>query len=298
MCKRATARKKRATARARRLLPIREGMQDLKNTNIQELTIQIKEEFAKGMLIEGDSVDKIVKVAKLSTGKVEELKEILRQEGKQIKKDISIRAQVDEVMKFLFSVSKRTLVLMINNLFNEDYDPDSVNITLTNSEFVNENLDVIRGDLFFQIDVDGENKSYYLHAEIQTAPDGSMCIRLLDYDIRKAAEIQRLSGETAADGEAVYVLPKSIVIHIEKSESIPNEYKTKIVDVKPDGTEEVINRVVPVVRYWELSFEELVEKKLYPLLPMQVFLLRGKLKKFSDAEMSKEKQQSGIKSIG
>jgi len=118
-----------------------------------------------------------------------------------------------------------------------------------------------------------------------------MFLRVFEYDIRKAAEIQRLSGETAADGEAVYVLPKSIVIHIEKSESIPNEYRTKIVDVKPDGTEEVINRVVPVVRYWELSFEELVEKKLYPLLPMQVFLLRGKLKKFSNAEMSKEKQE-------
>jgi hypothetical protein len=89
----------------------------------------------------------------------------------------------------------------------------------------------------------------------------------------------------------IYVLPKSIVIHIEKSESIPREYKTKIIDVKQDGTEEVITRVIPVIRYWELSYEELIAQKLYPLLPMQIFLFRNKLKKFSETKISERNQK-------
>jgi len=106
----------------------------LENKNIQEPTIQIKEEFARGLLIEGDSVEKIVRVAKLPIEKVEELIEVLRQEGIKIKKDNTVRAQVDEILKYLFSVSKRTLVLMLNSLFKENYDVDSVNVTLTNSD--------------------------------------------------------------------------------------------------------------------------------------------------------------------
>jgi len=86
-------------------------------------------------------------------------------------------------------------------------------------------------------------------------------------------------------------LPKSIVIHIEKSGTIPDSYKVDIIDIKDDGSQEIIHRVVPVIKYWKFTDKDLIERKLYPLLPLQVFLLRSKLKKFAKETLSKDKQK-------
>ena len=175
---------------------------------------------------------------------------------------------------------------MLNSLFNQNFSIDNTDITQTNSEFVDENFDITRGDLFYLITE--ESKSYTLHIELQTRPDGYMAIRLLEYDIKKAAEIQRLGDKS---GEKIYVLPKSIVIHVEGSKNIPDRYESQIVDIKDDGTKEIIHRVVPVIKYWELTEQDLIEQELYPLLPLQIFLLRDKLKTFSKEKDSEDKKK-------
>ena len=219
------------------------------------------------------------------------MKEVFKipQKKKKIRKAVKtvrVRGPVDEIMKFLFGVSKETLINMLNSLFKKDFSVDNATITQTNSEFVDEAFDITRGDLFFRI-VD-ESKPYNLHIEIQTRADGYMTIRLINYDIKKADEIQRLENKK---GIKRYVLPQSIVIHVEKSDSIPDCYESEIVDVKADGSEETIHRVVPVIKYWELTDKDLIEQKLYPLLPLQIFLLRGKLKKFAKETGSEDKRK-------
>jgi len=206
------------------------------------------------------------------------------------KKEI-IRAPIDEIMKYLFGVSKETLINMLNNLFNQKFNINSAAIIQTNSEFVDENFDVTRGDLFYRL-ID-ESKTHNMHIELETRPNGNMTIRLLEYDIKKADENQRLENKR---GVKRYVLPKSIVIHVVKGRSVPDFYEAEIVDIKADGTEEVIHRVVPVVKYWELTTADLIERKLYPLLPLQVFLLRGELKKYAKSKNKKAKQET-IKKI-
>jgi hypothetical protein len=118
-----------------------------------------------------------------------------------------------------------------------------------------------------------------------------MTIRVLEYDIKKADENQRLDNKNNKSSIKRYVLPKSIVIHVEKGKSVPDCYEAEIVDIKPDGSEEIIHRVVPVIKYWELTTDDLIERKLYPLLPMQIFLLRGELKKFAKEKASEAKRQ-------
>jgi len=195
------------------------------------------------------------------------------------------RAKIDEIMKYLFGVSKETLIKMLNSLFKQNFSVENAAIIQTNSEFVDDNFDITRGDLFFRV-ID-ESKPHNFHIEIETRPNGNMTIRVLEYDIKKADENQRLNNKC---GIKRYILPKSIVIHIEKGNNIPDCYEFEIVDVKPDGTEEIIHRVVPVIKYWELSHEDLVEQKLYPLLPMQIFLLRSELKKFAGEKDSENKR--------
>ena len=141
-------------------------------------------------------------------------------------------------MKYLFGVSKETLINMLNSLFNQNFSIDDATIIQTNSEFVDEAFDIIRGDLFYVV-LD-ESKPYHLHIELQTRPDGHMAI---------------------------------------------------LVDIKDDGSEEVIRRIVPVVKYWELTEKDLIERQLYPLLPLQIFLLRGELKKYAKEKDSENKRQ-------
>jgi hypothetical protein len=198
-------------------------------------------------------------------------------------KETADNAPIDEIMKYLFSVSKETLINMLNSIFKQNFDIDNSDIIQTNSEFVDENFEITRGDLFYLV-VD-DKKRYSLHIELQTRADGYMTIRLLEYDIKKAAEIQRLENKRNIKR---YVLPKSVVIHVEKNKNIPDCYESEIVDIKADGSEEIIHRIVPVIKYWQLTNKDLIEQQLYPLLPLQIFLLRGELKKFA-----KEKDSAG-----
>jgi hypothetical protein len=95
----------------------------------------------------------------------------------------------------------------------------------------------------------------------------------LNYDLAKALEEQRLQDD---DSEIVIILPKSLVIHVEEHSSIPDSYRVKI--VYADGDNKVYK--APVLKYWKYSSTDLIENHLYPLLPLQLFLLRPKLDQF------------------
>ena len=76
------------------------------------------------------------------------------------------------------------------------------------------------------------------------------------------------------DIKTIY-FPKQKVIFFEENKNIKDQLKLKI--VFPD--EQEIIYIVEVMKYWEYSDEELREKKMYPLMPLQLFKLRKELEK-------------------
>jgi hypothetical protein len=66
-------------------------------------------------------------------------------------KQTDVHAPIDEIMKYLFGVSKETLITMLNSLFKQNFSVDDATIIQTNSEFVDEAFDIIRGDLFYVV---------------------------------------------------------------------------------------------------------------------------------------------------
>ncbi|OLN32241.1 hypothetical protein [Desulfosporosinus metallidurans] len=98
---------------------------------------------------------------------------------------------------------------------------------------------------------------------------------MLEYSISKAKEIAKYEGDQE---ETVFYIPKQLVIFIEQNSSIKDELRLKL--IFPDGQE--INYRVPVMKYWEYSKEEILEQKLYPLLPLQVFKLRYQMEKIKN----------------
>jgi len=202
--------------------------------------------------------------------------------GKTRRKSVKL----DQIIKLLFDVSKETLVTMLNSLFQENFSPDTVEIDKTATEYSKNNLDIIRADMF--IKVTENTKPHHYHIEIQTEPDGQMSIRMFEYDITKALSNYRLENKTP--GKIILYMPKSLVIHIEDGGGVPNDcYNVDL--VLADGN--VINYTVPVMRYWEYDDKELINRQLYTLLPLQVFLLRSELDKMT-ADNNEAARQAAI----
>ncbi|MCL1792976.1 MAG: hypothetical protein FWG34_03815 [Oscillospiraceae bacterium] len=73
------------------------------------------------------------------------------------------RTKIDEIMKHLFTVSKETLVAMLNSLFGETFKTDDVEIIQTNSEFDDSGFKIIQGDIFFRIGGKTAGKPCHFH---------------------------------------------------------------------------------------------------------------------------------------
>ena len=63
-----------------------------------------------------------------------------------------------------------------------------------------------------------------------------------------------------------------------QNSNIKDELKMKL--VFPDGQE--VKYAVPTLKYWEYSDNDIMQKKMYPLLPLQVFKLRYKMEQIKN----------------
>ena len=182
----------------------------------------------------------------------------------------SQRVKLDEIMKVMFGVTKNLLVTMLNSLFQENLAVEDTEINFENNEFVSNEYEIIRGDLFIKIQHQQKEKPYHhYHIELQTLHDKTMAIRMFEYGFSKAKE----PAKYERDDETVIYIPRQMVIFIEKNQNVKDELNLRL--VFPDGEE--VNYTVPTIKYWEYGVEDIKEQKLYPLLPLQVFQLRYEL---------------------
>jgi len=91
----------------------------------------------------------------------------------------------------------------------------------------------------------------------------------------------------AAQDLPILAFPSQIVIFVEENAEIGEELAMRL--RLPDGAETLYK--VPVLRYWTLSPEDLRERKLHALLPLQVFRSRKKLQQIDDSQHSEEEKQ-------
>lgn len=201
----------------------------------------------------------------------------------------STRIQLDELLKLLLKSSEKMMVPLMNRLFNENYEIGKTKIEVSNGEFIKKRaekglptpfLDVLRADLFLIVTTEGKEKVY--HLEIQLKKDAEMAVRIFEYGYLKAEEMRK-------DDQLVYRFPKPLVIYFEKNSAIGDELELLL--IFPDETEYTYR--VPVLKYWEKSKQDLLNEKLYALLPLQLFSLRAEMEK---AEKHKDKQH--LKQLG
>ena len=129
------------------------------------------------------------------------------------------RVKLDEVLKFLFSTSNKVLVNLLNGVFEEKFEPDEVEVSVSNNEFIEDDLSILRGDLFLDILEKHDKVSY--HIEFQTKNDQSMVIRMFEYGFRKGKEQSRQNQLKGKDEEIKTIyFPKQKVIFFEENNNI------------------------------------------------------------------------------
>lgn len=180
------------------------------------------------------------------------------------------KVKLDEVLKFLFSTSSKVLVQLLNGIFEEDFNIDEVELTVSNNEFVEDDLGILRGDMFFDLLNKNRDKVSY-HIEFQTKNDSTMIVRMFEYGLKKGKE--QLNIYKGFDDIKTIYFPKQKVIFFEQNKNIEDILKLKLVF----PNEQEIIYTVQVMKYWEYSDEQLREKKMYPLMPLQLFNLRKEL---------------------
>ena len=83
------------------------------------------------------------------------------------------KVKLDIVLKFLFSTSEKVLINLLNGVFDENFNENEVKVSVSNNEFVDSELNIIRGDVFFNILKKSRDKVNY-HIEFQTKNDNTM----------------------------------------------------------------------------------------------------------------------------
>ena len=198
-----------------------------------------------------------------------------KSEGPDQPESTEPRVKLDQVLKALFSVSVPVMITMLNSLFHEDYPPGETELTVTSNEFILDEYDLIRGDLFFKLQALPAGPRHY-HIDFQTTYDQAMVIRMFDYGMAKARENAR-NEEQGSTGELVLTIPRQLVILIEPHRAVTDTLRVRL--IFPNGQEMI--HPIGVLKYWEYDTPGLLRERLYPLLPLQVFTLRRTLQRLS-----------------
>lgn len=167
-------------------------------------------------------------------------------------------------MKKILTLSSKSVINMINGLFQTTYTEDST-ISYNWTEFVDTELRRTLADTILTI-----NGTHSYHIEAQMERDEDIIFRVFDYGYHHAET-------TRSYQDNCYVLrfPEPKIIYLYTTKDIPDTYTLRL----DFGSQGYFDYQTPVFKYLESSVEELNQKKLIILIPFQLLKLRKLLQK-------------------
>ena len=175
----------------------------------------------------------------------------------------------DKVFKKILTLSSKSVINLINGLFETHYPEDST-ITYNWTEYVDTELRRTLADTIITI-----NGRCSYHIEAQLERDEDIVFRVFEYGYHHADHMRASTDE-------FYVLnfPEPKIIYLYATKDIPDTYTLRL----NFGTQGHFDYKVPVFKYLETSLEELNQKKLIILIPFQLLKLRKLLQKSRNPE--------------
>ena len=179
----------------------------------------------------------------------------------------------DDVFRTLLNDCPSLIIPVVNEIFGEEYTGKE-QVELSQNELFFQGLDEMEGerisDSSFVITKAGNRKKRY-HIECQSTPDGSMVIRMFEYDVLLAIR----NGEQSKEGMVVR-FPKSAVLYLRHTKTTPDKLTIRI--ETPEGN---ISYSVPILKIKLYRIEEIFEKNLLFLIPFYIFSYEKEFNKIS-----------------
>ena len=188
----------------------------------------------------------------------------------------NINTPYDNAFHTLQNDCPELIIPLVNELFGEDY---------TGSE----SIEFLQNELFFQEtdnntakritdssfcitrNIEGILRKKRYHLECQTNPDGSMIVRMFEYD----ALIALKNGERTEEGLIVR-FPQSAILYLRHTKNTPDSLTIRI--ETPGGH---LSYPVPILKVKTYTIQEIFEKHLLFLIPFYIFCYEAELKEIS-----------------
>ncbi|MBR1658487.1 MAG: hypothetical protein IJ697_08490 [Synergistaceae bacterium] len=167
----------------------------------------------------------------------------------------------DDVFRTLLNDCSALIIPVINELFNENYSGNEFIEFRPNEHFINQqdgNEDKRITDTYFIIH--GLFKKGY-HLECQSSDDGSLLVRIFEYDSQIALDEGVLENNTLR-----VKFPNSAVLFLRSSSVTPD--RMNIVVEFPNGS---FRYEIPAMKVQDYSLEQIFNKGLLFLLPFYIF---------------------------
>lgn len=171
----------------------------------------------------------------------------------------------DDVFRTIVQKMPRLVIPLINEVFQTSY-PDDVEITQWRNEQVTKDKKMIT-DSCLRI----KNKIY--HIECQSTDDGTMAIRMIEYDFAIAMDFAEKE-----ERDYVFRFPQSAVLQLRNSGSTPDILNVKLIF----ADKKTHNYQVPVIKMNSYTKDDIFRKKLLMLLPFYVIRYEDKKKQLNE----------------
>lgn len=169
----------------------------------------------------------------------------------------------DDVFRTLLTDCTELIIPVVNEIFHMNYTGKEQIYLLQNEHFIqtpdNTTQERITDSSFKIIEENGNARHY--HIECQSTEDGSMLIRMFEYDVQIAFENRELSS----DSLTVH-FPASAILSLRFTKYTPDKMTIHL--VTPGGTVSYDVRIFKMKRY---TVDELFDKKLFFLIPFHIF---------------------------
>ena len=190
----------------------------------------------------------------------------------------------DDVFRTLLTDCTELMIPVVNEIFHTHYTGKETVCLLQNEHFIkmpdgseqeritDSSFEIISEETAPIAQV--QKKRY--HIECQSTEDGTMIVRMFEYDTQLALENRALTSNTLT-----VQFPDSAIVSLRHTKNTPEEMIVKV--LTPGGR---VSYTVPVLKVKRYTIHELFERKLFFLIPFHIFAYE---KDFKELEENKKK---------
>lgn len=182
--------------------------------------------------------------------------------------DKSVNTPYDDAFRTLLVKCPTLVIPLVNEVFHENYE-------------LRENVKIFHNELYVGIREQRKritdshlgirNERY--HVECQSSMDGTMTVRVFEYDAQIAVETAKVGK-----GKTTFRFPYSALLYLRCSVDTPQSMQ---VVFQVSGN--CISYEIPILKVPEYTADRILEKELYFLIPFHIFAFEKKLEHINTA---------------